>query len=199
MLASARCTVSEKQCHHEILATEKNIQWRKIMIENTSDEFLFKIFYHSMHCHFHTSFMIFWKLEIRKTSFQLFCQHSTSNLQMWRQTFVCQKFWGDFTFTISSFFFKKCLKISISRSRPISRKFHYFIFFNQSLTCYTTVKFLKFNTSVPIKNMSLQWWELYMFHFTDLELVDDLNIITIRIHFLWNISISIIVIRLIKY
>ena len=106
MLASVRCTVSEKQCHHEILATEKNIQWRKIMIENTSDEFLFKIFYHSMHCHFHTLFMIFWKLEIRKTSFHLFCQHSTSNLQMWRQTFVCQKFWGDFTFTISSFFSK---------------------------------------------------------------------------------------------
>ena len=26
ILASARCTVSEKQCHHEILATEKNIQ-----------------------------------------------------------------------------------------------------------------------------------------------------------------------------
>ena len=133
MLASARCTVSEKQCHHEILATEKNIQWRKIMIKNTSDEFLFKIFYHSMHCHFHTSFMIFWKLEIRKTSFHLFCQHSTSNLQMWRQTFVCQKFWGDFTFTISSFFFKKCLKISISRSRPISRKFHFSIFLTNPL------------------------------------------------------------------
>ena len=103
MLASARCTVSEKQCHHEVLANEKNIQWRKIMIENTSDEFLFKIFYHSMHCHFHTSFMIFWKLEIRKTSFHLLCHHSTSNLQLWRQTFACLKFWGDFTFTISSF------------------------------------------------------------------------------------------------